>query len=425
MLVGMGAIGAEVAADGAGAWSWLDGGAECWFDASSHAAGAELITGVARLELAGPAPEFDLRGTGVRVRIPAGRSGPDPNLAREISRLAGLAALRPAPAATQRLGIGFESPEPSAVIGFWRLVCGYDAEGDDLVDPLRRDPVLRFARTRQHRPLRNRIHLDVNAGRAFTEDRIAHLERVGGRMLRAPISADADGNEACIPRHPPGTLGEDPATADWRQLSAAMVRYPTPSLSRAADLASAAAAIADKAGRALIIDVRPGPGPTPATVIIDSGKDQQEDENFDVDPAFRELARAVQAAARDLGLEADPGAPPRFLQVAIDAVDIPAVQRFWLAALGYRHDPRSFVTDIWDPRRLGPVIWFQPLQDGDEARLAQRNRISLRLAVPRPQVQVRLAAALAHGGVLVDDSEAYDGLRIADPEGNELELVAG
>ena len=44
--------------------------------------------------------------------------------------------------------------------------------------------------------------------------------------------------------------------------------------------------------------------------------------------------------AHDLGLVAD-RTRPRFVQLGIDAVDVPAVRAFWTAVLGYEHDPRS------------------------------------------------------------------------------------
>lgn len=410
---------------GFGAWVQLDGGLECWFGAPSQAAGAEFIAGIAELVPAGPAADCDLRGTGVRVRIPFEHPGPGSTLTDTISELARGAGLRPEPTAVQRIGIEMESPEPAGVIGYWRLVCGYQRSGDDLVDGLRRDPRLRFTTAGEPRPLRNRIHLDVNAGRAFTPDRIAELERTGGRIVKGSISADADGNEACIPFGAPPPLDDAADLADWRQLMGAMVRYSTASLHRATALATAAARVADAAGKPLIIDIRRDDPAGRVTVIIDSGKDQQENESFRLDAGFGDLARAVQSAARDLGLVADPDSGLRHLQVAIDAFDIPAVQRFWLAALRYRLDPRSFVTDIVDPRRRGPVVWFQQLDGADEARRAQRNRLRLRLAVPQADASTRLASALANGGVIIDGSRALGRWRIADPEGNELELVAG
>jgi hypothetical protein len=52
------------------------------------------------------------------------------------------------------------------------------------------------------------------------------------------------------------------------------------------------------------------------------------------------------AAARDLGLRADP-TPLWFVQVGIDAVDIPNVREFWRAVLGDELD----VAGVVDARR--------------------------------------------------------------------------
>ena len=66
----------------------------------------------------------------------------------------------------------------------------------------------------------------------------------------------------------------------------------------------------------------------------------------------REAANS-QSTARGMGLTADPNRLC-FVQIGIDAVDIPTVRGFWRAVLGYEDDPRSElgVTDIYDPRRL-------------------------------------------------------------------------
>lgn len=117
-------------------------------------------------------------------------------------------------------------------------------------------------------------------------------------------------------------------------------------------------------------------------------------------------------------LTADP-ANLRFVQFGIDAVDIPAVRAFWQALLGYEPDPREFLSDIYDPRRLNPVLFFQELKASDVARHKQRNRLRFGLLVPHDQVETRVATALAAGGKLLPDKGP--GLRVlADPEGNEV-----
>jgi hypothetical protein len=192
--------------------------------------------------------------------------------------------------------------------------------------------------------------------------------------------------------------------------------YRTISPTQQRDLAAAAAALADDTGFPLLVDLRPG------LVIIDSGKDQWEDDAHGLGLDFIDLARNVQTAARELGATADPELP-RFAQLFLDAADVAAVRAFWVAALGYTHDRRTAVSDIHDPRRLNPVLVFQELDASETARRRQRNRIHFELAVPADQARTRLATTVAAGGRLLDESEGR--WRVADPEGNEMVIVSG
>jgi hypothetical protein len=110
-------------------------------------------------------------------------------------------------------------------------------------------------------------------------------------------------------------------------------------------------------------------------VVIDSGKDQWENEEGGPDARFTGLAARIQSAARDLGLSADP-ARPQFLQLGIDAVDVPAVRAFWAAVL----------------------------------------------LVPCDQVRARIDTAVAAGGRIV--AEVPGRCALADPEGNEVGIIA-
>ena len=132
-------------------------------------------------------------------------------------------------------------------------------------------------------------------------------------------------------------------------------------------------------------------------------------------PADVDAARRVSAAVADLGLATSPGLddnPVQGLEVAIDALDIPAVLPFWAAVLGYIQ-----VSDdaIIDPSWVGPGFWFQQM----DAPRPQRNRIHLDVLVPHDEARGRIDAALAAGGVLVSDAEAPAFWVLADPEGNE------
>lgn len=106
------------------------------------------------------------------------------------------------------------------------------------------------------------------------------------------------------------------------------------------------------------------------------------------------------------------------IEIAIDALDIPAVRPFWQAVTGYVDEPGpSDLSDgLIDPAGRGPAIWFQQM----DAPRPQRNRIHLDLDVAHDAAAGRIAAALAAGGRLLSDAEAPAFWVLADPEGNEV-----
>lgn len=128
--------------------------------------------------------------------------------------------------------------------------------------------------------------------------------------------------------------------------------------------------------------------------------------NRDVD-----LARTISALAAEFGITAEPNAVAQ-LEIAIDALDIPAVTPFWEAVLGYKPDRNG---DIVDPYGRAPAFWFQQM----DTRRPQRNRIHFDITVPHDVAEQRIAAALAAGGTLVSDERAPAFWILADPEGNE------
>ncbi|MGR6316998.1 VOC family protein [Micromonospora soli] len=125
------------------------------------------------------------------------------------------------------------------------------------------------------------------------------------------------------------------------------------------------------------------------------------------------LARQISAAARELGVPADPSAV-QSVQVSIDALHLPEVTPFWRALLGYEYRAAS-PEDLVDPHGRGPAFWFQQL----DAPRPQRNRTHVDVWVPYDRAEARIAAALAAGGRLVDDTHAPSWWVLADPEGNE------
>ncbi|SDT44044.1 VOC family protein [Microlunatus soli] len=404
--------------DGAKDWRVLStAGVGAWFGAASHRDGVALLRRIIELraddQVAGSLqPNVDIRGVGVQVRIPIPSSGrwttADLALAQGISAAARALALTADPSVLQDMEWGIDTEDRARLAPFWQTLLGYeDTEHDDLLDPLRRDPRVWFYPATP-RPLRDRVHLDVSVPAEVAEQRVAAARNLGGKGDWAPtdgrlLLTDAEGNE--VDYVPARGLDEGPETADWWLPFGGMVFYPTTDFEQSVDLADGVARVADDVGLSLMIDLRS------AGVMIDTGKDRWEDDRFPV------AARRVQHLARSLGLTADP-TRLRFVQVCIDAVDVSSVREFWRAVLGYRSDPREYVTDIYDPRRLNRPMIFQAMDPSDTARREQRNRIHLDLYVPDDQVAARRQAALAAGGHYTRG----DGGTIADPEGNEVDI---
>jgi hypothetical protein len=381
-------------------WRVVDGVATAWFDAPSLIEGGSLAGRIAALSTE---IVVDLRATGLRVRLDAGE------YAEAVSADARDLGLVADPGVLQHLSVVADSVDPNAVRSFWLMALGYThAEDGGLTDPLRRDPAMRIRSSHELRPLRNRMHLDVVRPSAVVEQ--AGLGEASGPF--GVRHADSEGNEVDLV--PGDALGDGAGTSDWQAVFSAMACYRTTSPAQQRDLVVAAATMAHEVGFPLMIDLRPG------LVILDSGKDQWEPEGHGLNLDFMALAGRIQATARELGAVADAGLP-RFVQVFLDAADVAAVRAFWIAALGYTADPRDGVTDIVDPRRLNPVMVFQPIDASDTDRRRQRNRIHLQLAVPSDVAPERLATIVAAGGRLLDASAEQ--WHIADPEGNELVIV--
>lgn len=413
-------------------WRALGIGVAAWFAATSHAAGAQLAVRAA--EIAGThALEASIRSSGVHLRLPlgptdGGLAAAHVDVARAVSGAAQELELEAEPSVLQDLQLTMDTRDQAAVQSFWEVALGYSAVGEeDLLDPLHRHPPIWFQDQDTPRPLRNRVHLDSVTPQEVATAALATLRErsssVGEHGYYATV-ADAEGNEVDILPLPEGAdrwEGQD--TEDWRLVFSAMACYPLGAAQQGpghwtgstARLVSTVAALADEAGLPLGIDVR-RTASGQALVVLDSGKDR-----WEMDEGYEVLAARAQQAARAMGLSADVMAP-RFVQIGIDAVDIPAVRAFWRVALGYQEDQRAGITDIVDPRGLNVPLFLQDLDAEDQARRAQRNRIHVDLFLPHDQLQARLEAVLSAGGTVIRDGGPI-WWTVADPEGNEIDLT--
>ncbi len=105
------------------------------------------------------------------------------------------------------------------------------------------------------------------------------------------------------------------------------------------------------------------------------------------------------------------------MQVAIsakpDAVDL----GFWHAVLGYA--PMGDDSGV-DPFGHSSTVWMQEL----DAAKPLRHAMHIDVSVARELIEARLAAALAAGGRVVDDSSAPATWILADRAGNKVCVAA-
>lgn len=201
---------------------------------------------------------------------------------------------------------------------------------------------------------------------------------------------------------------ESPGVEDWRALwggGFACAYFQTWSFRTGAALVQAISQLSAAANHHVDVDLR-SEGMTVRLFTHEPGGLS----NRDV-----ELAREISAAAHTLGVSADPSGV-QHVQVSIDALVTAEVLPFWRAVLGYQAVGDE---DVLDPHRSGPPFTFQQM----DAPRPQRNRLHIDVYVPRDQAEGRIAAALAAGGHLVNDTRAPNWWTLADAEGNEVDLA--
>jgi 4a-hydroxytetrahydrobiopterin dehydratase len=135
-----------------------------------------------------------------------------------------------------------------------------------------------------------------------------------------------------------------------------------------------------------------------------------------LEPRHVDLARAISAVARELGAVADRAALQE-VQVAVAVRPAEMDVGFWRAVLGYvPMAPDNAV----DPLGHGSTVWMQELAEGKPLRHAMHLDVS----VAREHVEARLAAAVAAGGRIVDDSHAPLHWTLSDRAGNRVCICA-
>jgi 4a-hydroxytetrahydrobiopterin dehydratase len=198
----------------------------------------------------------------------------------------------------------------------------------------------------------------------------------------------------------------DAGLEDWRKLAQALhARYRIADFNAGAAFVAAVAETAEAASHHPDLKIAGG--------VVDVSLCTHEDGLW-VTQKDIDLARQITEIARQQGLTPEPSAVAQF-EIALDTANENGVAPFWSVLLTGSPDNRIY-DSVFDPTSRVPGLWFQGTDEHEPPR--QRWHFDLWLA---PEVaDERIAAAVAAGGSVVDDSEAPSFTVLADPDGNRV-----
>ena len=133
------------------------------------------------------------------------------------------------------------------------------------------------------------------------------------------------------------------------------------------------------------------------------------------------LARTISELVRAAGATPRPERTS-VLELGLDSADEAEVRPFWAALLDYDTVEAWGELQLRDATGRRASIWFQPTE-AHAAHEVPRQRWHLDLRIPPEVVEGRIAAAIAAGGELVDDSAAPAYWVLADSQGNRACLT--
>jgi 4a-hydroxytetrahydrobiopterin dehydratase len=130
-----------------------------------------------------------------------------------------------------------------------------------------------------------------------------------------------------------------------------------------------------------------------------------------------DLARRITEIAAEQGVEADP-ASITTIELALDTAHAGTIAPVWAALLTGSTEAQGRGTvgdDVRDATGRVPILWFQATDEHE----VPRQRFHIDVWVPPEVAAQRIAAAVAAGGIIVDDSQAPSYTVISDPDGNK------
>jgi 4a-hydroxytetrahydrobiopterin dehydratase len=194
--------------------------------------------------------------------------------------------------------------------------------------------------------------------------------------------------------------------SDWVVLhGGAAAVFRVQSVIEATRLAEAIARIPGLDGAGVLMTIADGQ----LTVRLARGVERLEERHL-------RLAREISGVAREHGALAD-RTRVQEVQLAVSARPDEIDVGFWRAVLGYVELADD---NAVDPLGHGSTVWMQDLDPAKPLRHAMHVDVS----VAREQAEHRLAAAVAAGGRVVDDSHAPAAWILADRAGNRVCIAA-
>ncbi len=198
----------------------------------------------------------------------------------------------------------------------------------------------------------------------------------------------------------------DAGLVEWRRLAQGLhARYSIPNYVVAAAFVSAVARVAEADNH--------HPDLKLTFDVIDLSLCTHEDGLW-VTQKDIDMAGKISEIAREYGLVAQPAFVTQ-LEIALDTANEDSISPFWSVLLTGSLDNKIY-DSIFDPTGRVPAMWFQGTSEHETPR--QRWHFDLWLA---PEVaDERIAAAVAVGGSVVDDTQAPSFTVLADPDGNRV-----
>lgn len=206
---------------------------------------------------------------------------------------------------------------------------------------------------------------------------------------------------------------------DWRKLAQGLhARYLVDDFRTAARFVAAVSEAGDDIGHHLRVSI--GPGYVDLKLVSDYAI-YREAEGIEhvvewVTQQDVELGRRITEVAADHKLAADPASVSMF-ELGLDTARSATVAPVWAALLTGHSEAQGHGSpsdEVRDPLGRIPNLWFG---DVDEQQ-GGRQRFHVEVYVAPEVAEQRIAAALAAGGIVADDSGAPDLTVIADQDGN-------